>query len=272
MYPFHLWLPEAHVEASTIGSVLLASILLKLGGFGCFQFVLPATPFPTKYFLPLIEVLSCLGFFYCAIGALVQLDFKKIIAYSSVVHMHLVIFAIFSFNHKAFLGSFLLMLSHGFTSAGIFFALGSLYDRFGTRNILYLKGLVYTMPLFTSIFFLLILSNIGFPGTLNFISEILSLAGILLISKSCNLIFLFLGLLINTFYNFYFYSRLAFGNFTVALNNSSQLFSFNLDLNKNEFFVLCSLVLINVFLGFFPGLLTQTTFIWYSFLTLKLTC
>lgn len=162
--------------------------------------------------MPVIEVLSCLGFVYGCFSALRQLDFKKIIAYSSVVHMHLVLFSLFSFNLFGLLGSILLMLSHGLTSAGLFFCLGFLYDRLGTRNILYIKGVFLDAPLYSIFFFLFILSNISFPGSLNFISELICLMGIFLMFKSLNIVFIFLGLILNTYYNFLLFNRLVFGN------------------------------------------------------------
>jgi len=150
----------------------------------------------------LIEVFSCLGFFYCTISALSQIDFKKLVAYSSVVHMHLVLFSIFSFNIKGLVGSMLLMVAHGLTSSGLFFCLGSLYDRFNSRSILEIGSLSTYMPVFVIMFFFFILSNTGFPGTLNFISELLCISGIFLTFKSLNFIFIFLCLVINTYYNF----------------------------------------------------------------------
>ena len=264
VFPFHLWLPEAHVEASTIGSVLLAAILLKLGGFGLFKFVLPTLPFASFYFTPLIEVLSCLGFVYGSISALRQLDFKKIIAYSSVVHMHLVLFSLFSFSLFGLVGSVLLMVSHGLTSAGIFFCLGILYDRLGTRNILYIKCIFLEAPLYSIFFFLLILSNISFPGSLNFISELICLVGIFFMFKSLNIFFIFLGLVLNTYYNFLLFNRLIFGNISYSLPlNILNIFyirfkknrnSINIkDVSFNEYLVLKFLIVLIFFFGFFPS-------------------
>ena len=169
VFPFHLWLPEAHVEASTLGSVFLAAILLKLGGFGFLKFTIPLLPFASIYYTPIIEILCCLGFFCCGFDALRQVDAKKIVAYSSVVHMNLVVLALFTNTLKGLLGGLLMMVAHGLTSAGVFFCLGALYDRFLTRNILYFKGLVFVMPIFCTLMFIFTLTNIGFPGCINFI-------------------------------------------------------------------------------------------------------
>lgn len=265
VFPFHLWLPEAHVEASTLGSVFLASILLKLGGFGLIKFILPIFPFACLYYTPIIELISCIGFFYCSVTAFRQTDFKKIIAYSSVVHMHLVLFAIFSFNLKSMVGSVLLMVSHGLTSAGIFFCLGCLYDRFLTRNIFYIKSLSIFMPLFTSMFFILILSNTSFPGTINFISELLCLVGIFLNFKSLNILFLFLGLVINTYYNFWLFNRLSFGTLNFQIKTSSVF----QDITKRESFILVFLIFFIIFFGFFPGLLIYNLETYFIFLNLR---
>jgi len=159
-------------------------------------------PYASIYYTPLIEVLCCLGFFCCGFDALRQIDFKKIVAYSSVVHMNLVVLAIFTNTLKGLLGAVLMMVAHGLTSAGMFFCLGALYDRYQTRNILYVKGLVHVMPLFCTLMFFFMLTNIGFPGSINFISEILCFCGILQYNFSYTIIFLFGGLLVNTIYNF----------------------------------------------------------------------
>jgi NADH-ubiquinone oxidoreductase chain 4 len=146
--------------------------------------------------------MCCLGFFFCGFNALRQIDAKKVVAYSSVVHMNLVVLAIFTNTLKGLLGSVLMMVAHGLTSSGFFFSLGALYDRYLTRNILYYKGLVFVMPIFCTMVFIFILTNIAFPGSINFISEVLCLAGIMQFNFSFIFIFLFFGLLINTFYNF----------------------------------------------------------------------
>lgn len=234
-------MPEAHVEASTLGSVFLAAILLKLGGFGILKFILPLLPFASLYFTPLIETISCIGFFYCSMCALRQIDIKKIIAYSSVVHMNLVLFALFSFNLKGLIGSVLLMISHGLTSAGIFFCLGSLYERFLTRNIFFIRNTVTYMPIFTGSLFFLVLSNTGFPGTVNYISEFLCIAGIFLMYKSLNLVFIFLGLVINTYYNFLFYNRISYGSGIALKQNSGHLNKCQ-DVTKRESFILIFLI------------------------------
>jgi len=267
VFPFHLWLPEAHVEASTIGSVFLAAILLKLGGFGILKFILPILPFASKYYTPFIETISCIGFFYCSISALRQNDFKKIIAYSSVVHMHMVFFSLFSFNLKGLMGSLLLMVAHGLTSAGIFFSLGSLYERFLTRNVFYIKGISIYMPLFTCSLFLLILSNISFPGTINFISELLCLVGIFLTYKSLNFVFIGLGIILNTYYNFWFFNRISFGN--SYLKKKIHLLK-NQDLNKKEFYIFLFLIYFIIFFGLFPGLLIKNLEIFFIFLNLEI--
>jgi NADH:ubiquinone oxidoreductase subunit 4 (subunit M) len=166
------------------------------------KFTIPLLPYASIYYTPVIEVLCCLGFFCCGFDALRQIDFKKIVAYSSVVHMNLVVLAIFTNTLKGLLGAVLMMVAHGLTSAGMFFCLGALYDRFKTRNILYSKGLVHTMPIFCTLMFIFMLTNIGFPGSINFVSEVLCFCGILQYNFSFILIFLFFGLLINTIYNF----------------------------------------------------------------------
>ena len=247
VYPFHLWLPEAHVEASTLGSVFLAAILLKLGGFGFIKFAIPILPFGSIYYTPIIELLCSLGFFCCGFDALRQIDFKKIVAYSSVVHMNLVVLSIFTNTLKGLLGSILMMVAHGLTSAGMFFCLGALYDRYKTRNILYSKGLVHVMPIFCTLMFIFMLTNVGFPGSINFISEVLCFCGILQNNFSFLIIFLFLGLLVNTIYNFWFFNKIFFGNLKPKF-----IYIKYQDITYREFLTVVILVISLIILGIFP--------------------
>jgi len=178
MFPFHLWLPEAHVEAPTIGSVILASLLLKLGGYGFLRFSLTMLPNASCYFLDLVVALSIISIIYASLTTIRQTDLKRIIAYSSIAHMNLLVLGLFSFNQQGIEGAIYLMVAHGIVSSGLFFCVGILYDRYHTRQIRYYSGLVQVMPLFAVCFFLFTLANMSFPGTSNFIGELLILIGI----------------------------------------------------------------------------------------------
>jgi NADH-ubiquinone oxidoreductase chain 4 len=178
IFPLHVWLPEAHVEASTEGSIILASLLLKLGGYGFLRTILPLCSNASLYFLPLIYTFCILGIIYCSFVALRQNDFKKIVAYSSVAHMNLVVLGIFSNSLQGLQGAIFLMVGHALASSGLFFLIGSLYDRHKVRLINYFGNLLQTMPLFSFFFFVYTLTNVGFPGTCNFVGEILILIGI----------------------------------------------------------------------------------------------
>jgi proton-translocating NADH-quinone oxidoreductase chain M len=173
MFPFHVWLPEAHVEAPTGGSVLLAGLLLKLGGYGLIRIVLPLFPFASHYFFPLVSVLCIIGIIYSSLTTIRQVDLKRIIAYSSVAHMNVVLLGIFSCNINGLQGAIFLMLAHGIVSSALFFIIGNLYKRHGTRLLHYYGGLVTQMPLFSSYLFVFCLANVGTPGTCNFIGELI---------------------------------------------------------------------------------------------------
>jgi NADH-quinone oxidoreductase subunit M len=178
LFPFHIWLPEAHVEAPTVGSMLLASLLLKLGGYGLLRFSLTFLGAASIFFGAAVAALAIAGVIYGSLSTLRQIDLKRIIAYSSVAHMNLVALGIFSFNRVGIDGSIYLMVAHGVVSAALFFCVGVVYDRTHTRLLRYYGGLVTVMPIFTTMFFIFNLANMGFPGTPNFIGEILLLAGI----------------------------------------------------------------------------------------------
>jgi len=167
------------VEAPTTGSVLLAGILLKLGTYGMLRILLPFFPIITDYLSSIIFVFSLLGIIYSSLVTIRQIDLKKIIAYSSVVHMNFSILGLFSLNFFAIIGSIFLMLSHGIVSGGLFFYIGALYDRYKTRILKYYGGLVQVMPIFAICFFILSFANIGLPGTSSFVGEILTIVGII---------------------------------------------------------------------------------------------
>jgi NADH-quinone oxidoreductase subunit M len=170
-------LPEAHVEAPTAGSVILAGILLKLGSYGFIRFSLPLFPEASLYFTPFIFTLSVIGILYSSLTAIRQTDLKRIVAYTSVAHMNLVVIGLFSFNIIGLEGAVLQSLSHGFVSSALFLLIGVLYDRHHTKMIKYYSGLVHTMPLFTIIFLIFTMANIGLPGTSSFVGEFLLLLG-----------------------------------------------------------------------------------------------
>ncbi len=177
MWPFHTWLPDAHVEAPTAGSVILAGILLKLGAYGFLRFSLPMFPDASLYFAPLIYALSVIAIVYTSLVALVQEDMKKLIAYSSVAHMGVVTIGLFSMTQQGVQGAIFLMISHGLVSGALFLCVGVVYDRMHTREIAAYGGLVQRMPLYALAFMLFTLANVGLPGTSGFIGEFLTLIG-----------------------------------------------------------------------------------------------
>jgi proton-translocating NADH-quinone oxidoreductase chain M len=251
IYPFHLWLPEAHVEAPTAGSVLLAGILLKLGTYGFLKFFFLLIPLSSLYFLPLVNMLCIIGIIYSSFIILRQIDIKKIIAYSSVIHMNYTILGLFNFNFLSFYGSYFLMLSHGIISSALFICIGFLYERYHTRIIFYYGNLVTVMPLMSIFFLLFTLGNVGFPSTSSFIGEFFIFVGLFesnLFIASLTLI----GLFISVIYSFLLYNKIFFFN---ALDNNNYFMKYT-DLNKREFIILYILL---IFM-FFYGIYTKTFF------------
>lgn len=177
MWPVHTWLPDAHVQAPTAGSVILAGVLLKMGGYGLLRFSLPMFPEASEYFTPLVFALSVIAIIYTSLVALVQKDMKKLIAYSSVAHMGFITIGIFTFSQQGLEGSILQMISHGIVSGALFLCVGVVYDRLHTREISRYGGLVHNMPKYAVIFMFFTMATIGLPGTSGFVGEFLILVG-----------------------------------------------------------------------------------------------
>ena len=245
MMPTHIWLPEAHVEAPTAGSVVLAGIALKLGSYGFIRFSLPLFPEACLYFTPLVYTMAILAVIYTSLTAMRQTDFKRIIAYTSVAHMNLVMIGIFSFNIIGLEGAIIQSLSHGFVSSALFLIIGVVYDRHHTRMVKYYGGLVHVMPIFVTIFLIFTMANIALPGTSSFVGELLLLAG----AYKANTTATFLGatgMVLGGGYALWLFNRVCYGN--LKLQYLSQ-FS---DVNKREFFVFLPLLLGTFVLGIYP--------------------
>jgi proton-translocating NADH-quinone oxidoreductase chain M len=246
LFPLHIWLPEAHVEAPTTGSVLLAGILLKLGVYGFIRFSITLFPDASLYFSPMIYLLSIIGVVYTSLSAIRQTDIKRIIAYSSVAHMNLVTLGIFSFNTIGIEGSILQSISHGFVSGAMFFLIGILYDRYHSRALYYYGGLVHLMPLYSAFFLIFTMANIALPGTSSFVGEFLILLGIYKTNIVC-CFFGALGVILCGGYSLWLYNRIVFGN--LKINYTIQF----KDLNLREFVILFPLLILVIFMGIYPS-------------------
>ena len=251
MWPVHTWLPDAHVEAPTAGSVVLAAILLKLAGYAFIRFSLGLFPIASDFFTPLIYFLSLIAIVFISLVALMQDDMKKLIAYSSVAHMGFVTLGIFTLTQQGIEGSIIQMISHGFVSAALFVCVGVLYDRSHSRMISTYGGIVSIMPKFSIVFMIFTLAAIGLPGTSGFIGEFLILVGAFqksfLVAAIASL-----GVILAAAYMLWLYKRVVFGNLI-----NKKLLKMP-DLNKSEIFILWSLVIPTVFFGFYPEPLINT--------------
>jgi NADH-quinone oxidoreductase subunit M len=220
LVPFHLWLPEAHVEAPTAGSVMLAGILLKLGSYGFLRFNYTLFPTASYIYSPYLFLLGLLGVLYASSAAFLQFDIKKIIAYSSVAHMGIITLGLFTMNHMGFVASVISMISHSFVASGLFLCIGIIYEKFQTRNIFYYGGLFRIMPIFSVYFFILSFANMGFPGTLSFVGEFFTLQALTKVSYISS-IFIFCSFIISSVYILFLLNRLLYTNFKISnLNNN----------------------------------------------------
>jgi len=246
MFPFHIWLPEAHVEAPTVGSVLLAGILLKLGVYGFLRFSISLFPQASFYFSPFVFILSIIGVLYASMTAIRQTDLKRIIAYSSIAHMNLVTLGIFSFNILGLEGAILQSISHGFVSGGMFLLIGVLYDRYHSRFLYYYSGLVHMMPIYAIFFLVFTLANIALPGTSSFVGEFLLLIGIYKINIWICIISA-LGVILCGAYSLWLYNRAIFSNLKIDYTVQFK------DMNLKEFIVLTPLFILIFFMGVYPS-------------------
>jgi proton-translocating NADH-quinone oxidoreductase chain M len=247
MIPVHLWLPEAHVEAPTAGSVILAGILLKLGTYGFIRFSLPLFPQASFFFTPLVYTIAAMGIIYTSFTAIRQTDFKRIIAYTSIAHMNLVILGIFSFNTVGIEGAILQSLSHGFVASALFLVIGVVYDRYRTRIIQYYGGLASIMPLYVSVFLFFTLANISFPGTSSFVGEFFILVGSFKVNTSITFLGA-TGVIIGGAYSLWLFNRIAYGNL------KTQYTTIFLDLSPRELLIFLPLILGTIVVGIYPNL------------------
>ena len=260
-FPLHIWLPEAHVESPTEASVILAAILLKIGLYGFLKFLIPMFPYVTFYYSNLIILLNILSMIYTALMTLRQIDIKRIIAYSSIGHMNICMIGIASFDISSIVGSLLIMVGHAFISGGLFFLVGMLYDRYKTKIIYYYSGIAIHMPIYSSILFFFILSNISMPFTSNFIGELLILYKVITDCHILLTISISISIFLCTIYSIWLYNRICFG-----LIKYKSFYKLN-DVLKIEFCIIVPILIAVLLIGIYPNILIQlwTSNIYYYF-------
>ena len=250
MWPFHTWLPDAHVQAPTAGSVVLASILLKMGGYGFLRFSLPMFPVGSDVMAPLVLWMSAIAIVYTSLVALVQEDMKKLIAYSSVAHMGFVTLGIFTFNQQGLDGAIFQMISHGFIAGALFLCVGVIYDRMHTRDIDAYCGLVNRMPAYAMIFMFFTMANVGLPGTSGFVGEFLTLVGVFQVNTWVAAVATS-GVILSAAYALWLYRRVVMGD---LIKESLKTIT---DMTTRERWIFTPLVIMTLLLGIYPALVTD---------------
>lgn len=260
--PFHVWLPEAHSEAPTGGSMLLAGVLLKLGTYGIIRYLIPLFPTITLEFRPYIEILLIISILYSSLTILRQVEIKKFIAYSSISHMNICLLGLFSGEFDSLAGGYLIMINHGLVSAALFFCAGILFNRYSLRAIKYYRGLIVSMPVFSAFFFILNLSNIGFPPFASFLSEVLIFIGCFKHSVIISLL-ASISIILGGAYGIWFITRIVYGKAKANIvdksgdNPSSNIIILSNDLTRKEFLILFVLLSLTLILGLFPNLVLE---------------
>ena len=251
LYPFMIWLPKAHADSPVSGSIILAATILKLATYGYLRVLVQFLPYATNYFSPLVQTIAVIAIIYASLSTIIQQDTKRLIAYSSIAHMGVVVLGIFSNNIHGIEGAILLSIAHGFVSPALFICVGGIiYDRVGTRVIPYISGLSTYMPVFSILFFIFTLCNTGIPLSLNFLGEQLSLIGIW--DKNPYIALLAAtSILLSACYSIFLYNRLSYGKYSPYLLPIK-------DINRREFYLLISLLIPTILLGIFPNVVLNT--------------
>ena len=252
MFPLHTWLPDAHTEAPTAGSVILAAVLLKMGTYGYVRFAMPLFPNAVEQFTPLIATLSVIGIIYASLVAMVQEDVKKLVAYSSVAHLGIVMLGVFALNQMGLQGGMLQMLNHGVSTGALFLIVGFIYERRHTRLITDFGGLAKQMPVFATIFLIVTFSSIGLPGTNGFVGEILVLVGAFESSLRWYAVVASTGVILSAVYMLWMFQRVMFGKLDNPKNQKLK------DLNAREIALMVPLIFLIFFMGLYPTPFTST--------------
>src|SRR5690606_38247603 len=249
LYPFIIWLPKAHSDSPLAGSILLAATILKLATYGYLRVLIQILPDATHYFSPLVQSIAIISLIYASFSTIIQQDTKRLIAYSSVCHMAVVVLGLFSNTIQGIEGAILLAIAHGFVSPALFICVGGIiYERTGTRVIKYIRGLVTYMPVFTILFFIFTLANTGIPLSLNFLGEQLSLLGIWQVNPIIAALGA-TGIIFSAIYSIFLYNRLSYGNY------SPHMVKIVKDINRREYYLLIALLIPTVLLGIIPNVI-----------------